>query len=177
MNILIQYEGFIVSPISRTYNFHVVDALGESRQFTVQVPSESFGVRLLKFQDGPGICFERLQHEIDAETQQSHAEAVLNIGASEIQEYLDRQHPQKARNKQRASSSLRGNPLPNHTSFKDAFNQTVTHEDSGIKKTGALITDAAKPAKLGWRGAQWEEIARLKKKIDEKGAHRTSLCH
>ena len=95
MKTLIQYQGLIISPTSRTYNFHVIDAPGESRQFTVQVPSESFRLTPLKFQDGPPISFERLQHEIDRETQESHAEADLNISGQDIQEYLDKHHPHK----------------------------------------------------------------------------------
>ena len=103
MRILIQYKGFIVSPTSRTYNFHVINAPGESRQFTVRVPSESFRLTPLKFQDGPPISFERLQHEIDKETQESHGEAGLNISGSDIQEYLDKQHPRKLRKKEPAA--------------------------------------------------------------------------
>ena len=95
MKTLIQYEGCIVSPTTRTYNFHVIDAPGETRQFTVQVLSESFRLTPLKFQDGPPITFERLQHEIDIETQELHAVAGLNISGSDIQEYLVKHHPQK----------------------------------------------------------------------------------
>jgi hypothetical protein len=118
MGILIQYVGFIVSPTFRTYNFHVIDAPGESRQFTVQVPSESFRLTPLKFQDGPSISFERLQHEIDTESQEVHAEADLNISGSDIQEYLDRHHPPKLRKKERIASSFPANPLPSPVFFE-----------------------------------------------------------
>jgi hypothetical protein len=164
MKILIQYEGFTVSPISRTYNFHVIDA-GESRRFTVQVPSELFRLTPLKFQDGPAICFERLQHEI--ESQELHAEAVLNVSASEIQDYLDRQHPPKAPKRERAPSPFSANSLPNPVPFEAVSNQTVRYEGSGRKEAGTAITNAAK---RGWQGAQWDEIAHLKKRITEMDA-------
>src|SRR5207244_10174813 len=106
MGILIQYKGYTVSPAFRTYNFHVIEVPGESRQFTVQVPSESFRLTPLKFQDGPSISFGRLQHEIGKETAELHAEADLNISGADILEYLDKQHPQKTRRKERTSGSV-----------------------------------------------------------------------
>ena len=99
MAISIRYEGFVVAHTSRVYNFGVFDALGESRQFNVKVPSELFRPTLLTFQDGPAISFERLKIEIDGETQESHAKAHLNIGEPDIQEYLERHHPRKIRKK------------------------------------------------------------------------------
>jgi hypothetical protein len=53
----------------------------------------------LKFQDGPPISFERLKQELDRETQESHAEAHLNIGELDIQQYVERHYPPKARQK------------------------------------------------------------------------------
>ena len=102
MSISIRFEGFVVARTSRTYNFEVIDALGESRQFIVKVPSESFRPAFLTFQDGPAISFERLKFEIDGETQESHAKAQLNIGEPDIQEYLERHHPRKIRKKKPA---------------------------------------------------------------------------
>lgn len=92
MKILIQFEGFIVSSTSRTYNFRVIDAPGQSRQCSVQVPSESFRSTPLKFQDGPGISFDRLEQELGRE---APAEAHLRIGDQDIQEYLERHYPRK----------------------------------------------------------------------------------
>ena len=97
MNVLIQFEGFIVSATSRIYNFLVIYKPGESRQFSVKVPSESFRSTLLKFQDGPPISFERLKEELAGETQELHAQAHLNIAAPDIQGYMERHYPPKAR--------------------------------------------------------------------------------
>jgi hypothetical protein len=95
--ILIQFEGCTISTASRTYNFLVTDAPGQSRSFSVRVPSELFSGALLKFQDGPPISFERLQQEIGGETPELQAKANLNIGETDIQEYLDRHYPRKER--------------------------------------------------------------------------------
>lgn len=90
----IQYVGFNVASSSRTYNF---DVLGnkEAREFTVQVRSEAFRPAGLKLQDGPGICFARLQQELEGETQASRAEPHLGIREQDITEYVGRHYPRK----------------------------------------------------------------------------------
>ena len=98
MTTMIQMEGFTVSTTSRTYNFRVIDPSGESRQFAVRVPLESFRATPLKFQDGPLITRERLKQELDRETQELPAEANLNVGEPDIRDYLERHYPPKARN-------------------------------------------------------------------------------
>ncbi len=90
----IQYVGFNVAASSRTYNFDVLDPK-EAREFTVQVQSEAFRPPRLKLQDGPGICFERLEQELQGETQESRAAAHLCIGETDIREYLERHSPRK----------------------------------------------------------------------------------
>ena len=102
MNVLIQFEGCVVSATSRTYNFRVIDSPEESRQFSVKVPLKSFCTTLLKFQDGPPITFERLRQELDDETQGTHANAHLNIYEPDIQLYLEKQNPRKLRKKRPA---------------------------------------------------------------------------
>lgn len=87
----IQYVGFNVAASSRIYNFHVIGAPHEDREFTVNVQSEAFRPAGLKLQDGPAICFERLKHELQGETQDSRAEGHLGIAELDIQEYLVRQ--------------------------------------------------------------------------------------
>ena len=49
----------------------------------------------MKLQDGPGICFARLQRELKIETQESRAEGHLHIGELDIQEYRARHYPRK----------------------------------------------------------------------------------
>jgi hypothetical protein len=91
----IQYAGFSIVSRSRVYNFDVIDPPAESREFTVKVLSEAFRAGSLSFQDGPGICFVRLQRELDGETPESRAEAHLGIGEQEIQEYRAHHYPKK----------------------------------------------------------------------------------
>ena len=90
----IRYVGFNVTASCRTYNFDVIDT-AETREFTVKVQSDAFRPARLKLQDGPDICFARLQQELQGETQESRAEAHLSIGEGDIQEYLGRHYPRK----------------------------------------------------------------------------------
>jgi len=91
----IQYVGFDNAVRSRIYAFHVIDSSLETREFTVKVQAGAFGAGSLRLQDGPGICFERLQRELETETQELRAEAHLHIGEPDIQEYRARHYPRK----------------------------------------------------------------------------------
>lgn len=89
----IQYVGFNVAASSRLYNFDVID-IAEAREFTVKVQSEAFRPAALKLQDGPDICYARLKQELEGETQESRAEAHLDIGERDVEEYLE-QHSRR----------------------------------------------------------------------------------
>ena len=102
----IQYAGFNVAAGARIYNFDVIDAPQEAREFTVKVPAEAFRPARLKFQDGPGICFARLEQELGGETLEARAEAHLSIGERDIQEYLERHYPRKPLTKKKEDSTV-----------------------------------------------------------------------
>ena len=95
MSVQIQYEGLVVAQTSRDYNFLVIDALRESRHFTVKVPLDMFRSTSLQYQDGSSICFELLQKELDSETQESHAKSRLNISEQDIRKYMERHYQRK----------------------------------------------------------------------------------
>jgi len=97
----IQYVGFDSSAGTRTYAFHVIDAIDETRDFTVRVESGAFRPDGLKLQDGPGICFTRLGHELQKETPESRTDAKLSIGEMDIKDYLELHHPPKAKRKKK----------------------------------------------------------------------------
>jgi ActR/RegA family two-component response regulator len=89
----IQYTGFNVVVNSRTYNFQVLDATRMPREFTVKIQSDTNLWAALKLQDGPGICFERLEKELGRETPASCAELNLRISEQDIREYMARHYP------------------------------------------------------------------------------------
>lgn len=90
----IQYVGFNVAASSRMYSFDVIDTEG-ARKFTVKIQSEAFRPAALKLQDGPGVCFARLKHELENETLEARVSAYLSIGEQDIQEYVERHYPRK----------------------------------------------------------------------------------
>jgi hypothetical protein len=91
----IQYIGFSVVAASRVYSFRASRAPEDIREFTVDVRSDAFRSTLLKFQDGPDICFARLRRELDRETHEERAESQLHVEEQDIQEYLQRHYPRK----------------------------------------------------------------------------------
>jgi hypothetical protein len=99
----IQYIGCNVAASSRIYNYDVLDTK-EKREFTVQVQSEAFRPSGLKLQDGPDICFARLEQELQGETQEARSEAHLSIGERDIQEYLGRHQPRKPSSSRRSGA-------------------------------------------------------------------------
>ena len=97
----IQYQGFDSSASSRIYSFHVIDAPAEARDFTITVQSAAFRPEGLRFQDGPDICFARLEHELEKQTPEIRTAAHLSIGELDIKDYLDNHHPQKPKRKKK----------------------------------------------------------------------------
>jgi CheY-like chemotaxis protein len=89
----IQYRGFGVATNSRIYKFHVIDPTREQREFTVKIQSDTNHWASLKLQDGPGICFERLEQELARETPALSAEQNLQITEADILAYMKHHYP------------------------------------------------------------------------------------
>jgi hypothetical protein len=104
----IRYVGFNLAASSRIYNFDVIDTK-ETREFTVKVHATAFRPAALKLQDGPAICFARLERELQGETQEARAGAHLSIVELDIEEYLERQHP-----RQRPAKKTASHPRPSN---------------------------------------------------------------
>ena len=100
----IQYVGFNGRAGSRAYDFNVIEAAREPRNFTVEIQSEAFGPSHLRFQDGPDICFARLKKGLQEETQEARAEGHLNINEHDVRVYLETHRPVKSLGKRRRES-------------------------------------------------------------------------
>jgi len=107
----IQYTGFKVAMNSRIYSFHVLDATREPREFTVRIHSDTNLWAALKLQDGPGICFERLEQELSRETPASCAELNLRISEQDTREYLARHYPSVKAFRRKDLPELSAEPL------------------------------------------------------------------
>ena len=95
----IQYVGFEIGTSSRVYGFHVINGPGPAREFTVTVQSQAFRPGGLKLQDGPGICFARLDQELQGHAQESPVGFDLMIGEGDIKDYLGKHTPPKSHGK------------------------------------------------------------------------------
>jgi hypothetical protein len=95
----IQYVGFEIGASSRIYGFHVINAPEAARDFTVTVQSQAFRPGGLKLQDGPSICFTRLDQELRCHVQESPPECHLIIGEGDIKDYLGKHNPPKSHGK------------------------------------------------------------------------------
>lgn len=90
----IQYVGLSVGDDSRVYSFDVIGAR-ESRQFTIEVRAEAFQPPLLRFQDGPEICFAHLKKGLQEETAQDRLLTHLKLGEHEVRAYVEAHRPAK----------------------------------------------------------------------------------
>jgi hypothetical protein len=63
-NILIQYVGFKVMPLSREYLFTVRDA-GVVHEFRFSISNADFDSHRARYQDGPEICSLKLHRELE----------------------------------------------------------------------------------------------------------------
>jgi len=98
---LIRLTGLIVSETCRTYHYEVINSSGESgetRQFHVRISLELFRNSPLKYQDGPLLTREHLEAQLDRESQGAPAGSPLNVTVPDIQGYMERHYPPKARN-------------------------------------------------------------------------------
>ncbi len=63
----IEYLGFSSSDVARTYRLRVKDG-AEFYAFTIDIAHQAFIDHRVRYQDGPDICFLRLQREIAGST-------------------------------------------------------------------------------------------------------------
>lgn len=91
----IQYQGFNLAAGSRVYSFQVVEK-SETRKFTVRIPSEVFSSAALKLQDGPAICYARMEQEMKNETQELRANPHISIGDLDVRQYIEQHSPRKS---------------------------------------------------------------------------------
>jgi hypothetical protein len=62
----VRYMGFQCTSEGRSYSLRVDGGGGEPRLVTVIIPNEAFSSRKARFQEGPELCFARLQRELGA---------------------------------------------------------------------------------------------------------------
>jgi len=62
----VQYIDMRTTGLGREYTLRALGA-AEPRVFVLLIPGEAFASRAIRFQDGPDLCFRRLQRELTAD--------------------------------------------------------------------------------------------------------------
>lgn len=82
----VQYIGFTTKDSSREYTLRLRANGGEPRDFVVAITSEAFIAHRARYQDGPDICFLKLQKELLAAGDGLPA-AYLSVTDADLEEY------------------------------------------------------------------------------------------
>jgi len=62
----VEYVGFAVRGAAREYALRVWPADGEPHEFTLVIPNQAFLTQRVRYQDGPEVCFLKLQRQLAA---------------------------------------------------------------------------------------------------------------
>jgi hypothetical protein len=82
----VEYLGFTTKGDAREYTLRLKPPAGEVRDFVVAIASEAFVARRVRYQDGPDICFLKLQREL-AVSGDVMPPPYLSITDAELEEY------------------------------------------------------------------------------------------
>ncbi|MBZ5514304.1 MAG: hypothetical protein LAN62_05575 [Acidobacteriia bacterium] len=94
---IIQYIGFQLKPRGRDYSYRVVDMTNEPREFILTISNQAFVERHVPYQDAAGLCYQKLQRELSAETAEHPLQRHFTISDQELDEYRARTRPEKRR--------------------------------------------------------------------------------
>jgi hypothetical protein len=62
----LEYVGFTVNDSTREYTLRVRQEASEPQAFTLAIPTQAFLDHRVRYQDGPEVCFLKLQRELAA---------------------------------------------------------------------------------------------------------------
>lgn len=82
----VEYVGFSANTATREYTLRARQAAEDSLTFTLVIPNEAFLSHRVRYQDGPEICFLKLQREILA-CSGGLPQARLTVTDADLEEY------------------------------------------------------------------------------------------
>ena len=94
-SMVIQYLGFQLKPRGRDYSYRVVDPKNEPREFTLTISNQAFVERHVPYQDAAGLCYQKLQKELAAETTEFPLQRHFTISDQELDAYREKYRPTK----------------------------------------------------------------------------------
>ena len=89
----IQYLGFQLKARGRDYNYRVMGAKIETREFTLSISNQAFANRHVPYQDAADLCYQKLRKDLAAETAESPIPRHVTISIQELDAYRDRHRP------------------------------------------------------------------------------------
>ena len=88
----VEYVGFRADGAAREYLLRVRQTNADSLQFTLIIPNEAFLSRRVRYQDGPEICFLKLQRELLA-CSEGLPQARLTVTNADLEDYRSAHTP------------------------------------------------------------------------------------
>ena len=83
-----EYVGFTVNKNSRVYTLRVTQVDGGSRSYAVSIANRAFIKHRIGYQDGPAICFLKLENELRSKGDEKTA-SKMQVTDGEIIEFRD----------------------------------------------------------------------------------------
>lgn len=102
----IRYLGFECTSEGRSYRLSVDSGRDDRRFYTVTVLTAAFATRRARFQDAPELCLNRLQRELDANTDLP-GETPLVITSDDLDAYRESQTRRSPDRKSRGTHPAR----------------------------------------------------------------------
>ena len=93
--ILIQYVGFESKASNREYAYRVVDPLAGTREIVFTISNQAFLEKLVRYQDGPEVCYLKLRRELEAESTEAPLRKRSAVSDAELGEYRATHRPAK----------------------------------------------------------------------------------
>lgn len=93
----IQYLGFQPKARGRDYAYLVIDRKSEKREFTFSISNQPLTERRVRYQDAPGICYQKLQKVLELETAEHSLPGHSTVSDQELDDYREKHGPAKRR--------------------------------------------------------------------------------
>lgn len=83
----LEYIGFTPRKDAREYTLRVTPATGGGSEFTLVIDNEAFLAQRVRYQDGPEICYLKLQRELSSREEGTLPALRMHVTDAELEEY------------------------------------------------------------------------------------------
>jgi hypothetical protein len=93
----IQYVGFQLKAHGRDYTYRVIDNRSDDREFVFSISDRAFMEKQLPLQEAAGLCYQKLQKALDAETADHPLPRRTILSDQELDDYRESRRPARKR--------------------------------------------------------------------------------